>query len=65
MYAIRSYYEVPTRDSGSGDRAADVEAGMRLVVAALETGIRATPDQWFALSPIWTYGLAESRTPAS
>ena len=33
---------------------------MRRFVAALEAGIRATPDQWFALSPIWSYGLTES-----
>jgi KDO2-lipid IV(A) lauroyltransferase len=57
--------EAPTRENGSGDRAADLEAGMRLVVAALESGIRATPDQWFVLSPIWTSGLTESRTPTS
>jgi KDO2-lipid IV(A) lauroyltransferase len=55
--------QVPTRSTGSGDRAADIELGMRQVVAALETGIRAAPDQWFALSPIWTYGLTESQPP--
>ena len=51
---------VPTRDQGSGDRDADVEAGMRLVVHALEEEIRSAPDQWFALSPIWSYGLGET-----
>ena len=47
--------EVPvrTRKDGSGDRAADVEAGMRSVVSELERGIAETPEQWFALSPIW------------
>ena len=51
---------VPTRQQGSADRDADLEAGMRLVVRALEDGIRAAPDQWFALSPIWSYGLGEA-----
>jgi len=44
---------VPTRKSGSGDRAADVESGMRSVVGAIEAGIAEAPGQWFALSPIW------------
>jgi lauroyl/myristoyl acyltransferase len=44
---------VPTRKDGSGDRAADVESGMRSVVSALESGIAEAPEQWFALSPIW------------
>lgn len=52
--------EVPTREAGSGDREADLEAGMRVVVSALEAGIRSAPDQWFALSPIWSYGLGEA-----
>ena len=41
----------------SGDREADVEEGMRRVTRALEAGIRASPDQWFALQPVWR-GLA-------
>lgn len=44
---------VPHRKDGSGDRAADVEAGMRSLVGAIEAGIAETPEQWFALSPIW------------
>jgi lauroyl/myristoyl acyltransferase len=44
---------VPHRKDGSGDRAADIEAGMQSVVAALERGIAEAPGQWFALSPIW------------
>ena len=52
-------FELPTRRTGSGDRRADLEAGMRTVVTALEAGIREAPDQWFALSPIWSYGLGE------
>ena len=44
---------LPHRKDGSGDRAADVEAGMRSVVKALERGIAEAPEQWFALSPIW------------
>ncbi|MDP2326779.1 MAG: lysophospholipid acyltransferase family protein [Dehalococcoidia bacterium] len=39
--------------SPTGDREADVEAGMRALVAALEAGIRRWPGQWFPLSPIW------------
>ncbi|MXW36333.1 MAG: lipid A biosynthesis acyltransferase, partial [Chloroflexi bacterium] len=41
----------------SGDREADVEEGMRRVTSALEAGIRHSPDQWFALHPVWQ-GLA-------
>ena len=41
----------------SEDRAADLDAGMRRVAAALEAGIRRAPDQWFPLQPIWS-GLA-------
>ena len=50
---------VPHREDGSGDRAADVEVGMRSVVSAIEVGIEATPSQWFALSLIWgSHGLS-------
>ena len=41
----------------SGDREADVEEGMRRVTRALEAGISASPEQWFALQPVWR-GLA-------
>lgn len=41
----------------SGDREADVAAGMRLLAAALEAGIRRAPEQWFVLTPVWS-GLA-------
>jgi lauroyl/myristoyl acyltransferase len=44
----------------TGDREADVAAGMRVVIAALEAAIRATPGQWFPLSPVWS-GLAVDR----
>ena len=36
-----------------GDREADVERGMVTMVAALESGIRRWPDQWFPLEAIW------------
>lgn len=57
--ALRDMH-VPTRRHGSGNREADIEAGMRQVVSALEDAIRSAPDQWFALSPIWSYGLGET-----
>ena len=37
----------------TGDREADVERGMVTMVAALESGIRRWPDQWFPLEAIW------------
>ena len=37
----------------SDDREADIEAGMRALARALERGISAAPDQWFALHPVW------------
>ena len=36
------------------DRDADIREGMQLVVARLEQGIRRAPEQWFALSPVWS-----------
>lgn len=35
------------------DRAGDTREGMRLLLARLERGIRAAPEQWFALAPVW------------
>ena len=40
--------------SRSGDREADVAAGMQAVARALEEGIAAAPEQWFAMEPIWS-----------
>lgn len=37
----------------TGDREADVEQGMTAMVAALESGIRRWPGQWFPIRPIW------------
>lgn len=45
----------------SGDRDADLAAGMRTLAQALEEGIAAAPEQWFALQPVWS-GLAHGRT---
>jgi Kdo2-lipid IVA lauroyltransferase/acyltransferase len=45
---------VPHRKDGVGDRAADVETGMRSVVSAIEGGIAEAPEQWFALSAVWS-----------
>ncbi len=45
----------------SGDRDADLAAGMRTLALALEEGIAAAPEQWFVLQPVWS-GLAQGRT---
>ncbi|MQA00065.1 MAG: hypothetical protein GEU80_12190 [Dehalococcoidia bacterium] len=37
----------------TGNREADVASGMHATIAALESGIRRAPDQWFVMSPIW------------
>lgn len=37
----------------TGDRAADLESGMTVLIAFLERSISAYPDQWFALAPVW------------
>ncbi|MFA7248951.1 MAG: hypothetical protein WC273_04900 [Dehalococcoidia bacterium] len=47
----------------TGDREADLDAGMRAVIAALEEMIRSAPGQWFPLVPVWS-GLAVDGTPA-
>ncbi|MSQ42188.1 MAG: hypothetical protein EXR65_04040 [Dehalococcoidia bacterium] len=36
-----------------GGREAEVEAGMLALACVLEDGIRAAPEQWFALQPVW------------
>lgn len=41
----------------SGDRKADLEAGMRSLAKSLQQGISMAPDQWFVMSPVWS-GLA-------
>ena len=48
----------------SGDREADAAAGMELLMRALERGIRESPDQWFALHPVWD-DTAPPSEPAS
>jgi KDO2-lipid IV(A) lauroyltransferase len=50
---MRVVLDPPIELERSGDRAADIEAGMQQVVGALEAGIRASPEQWFALHPVW------------
>ena len=42
----------------SGDRAADIEAGVSALARALEAGIAAAPSQWFALQPVWELASA-------
>lgn len=37
----------------TGDREADLDAGMRVLIASLEQAIRAAPGQWFPLQPVW------------
>lgn len=54
---LRLAIDPPLALPRSGDREGDLAAGMRLLAAALEAGIRRAPDQWFALSPVWS-GLA-------
>ncbi|MXZ47505.1 MAG: lysophospholipid acyltransferase family protein [Chloroflexi bacterium] len=54
---MRVSLDPPLHLESSGDREADVEAGMQRVTRALEAGIRDSPDQWFALHPVWE-GLA-------
>ncbi len=50
---LRVIIDEPLTLTRTGGRDANIEAGMRAMAAALETGIRRAPDQWFALSPIW------------
>lgn len=50
---VRLSVDPPLALPRSGDREADAAAGMELLLRALERGIRASPDQWFALHPVW------------
>jgi lauroyl/myristoyl acyltransferase len=54
---VRIIVDPPIALARTGSREADVAAGMRAVADALEICIRRAPDQWFALSPVWS-GLA-------
>ena len=47
----------------TGDREADIAAGMQTLAHALEECIESAPDQWFALQPIW--GESRSQRPRS
>lgn len=51
----------------TGNREADVAAGMRIALAALEDAIRAAPGQWLPLSPVWRGLVTPPRetTPAT
>ena len=48
----------------TGNREADIEAGMRALARALEECIERGPDQWFALEPIWGERRSQRRTAA-
>ena len=50
---VRVRIESPLELQRSGDRAADTAAGMEQLLRALERGIRASPEQWFVLHPVW------------
>ena len=50
---MRVTLDRPIELQRSGDRVADVEAGMERLTHALEAGIGRTPEQWFALQPVW------------
>jgi KDO2-lipid IV(A) lauroyltransferase len=54
---VRIVVDAPIVLSRSGNREADVAAGMLRLAGALEVSIQRAPDQWFALSPVWS-GLA-------
>ena len=56
---MRLSLEPPLALPRSGNREADAAAGMDLLLRALERGIRESPDQWFALHPVW-----DDTTPA-
>ena len=49
-----------TLPPATSDREADLDSGMRVVIASLEEAIRSAPGQWFPLVPVWS-GLAVDR----
>ena len=50
---VRVTLDPPLALRRTGDREADVAAGMAELLTALEGGIRAAPEQWFVLHPVW------------
>jgi KDO2-lipid IV(A) lauroyltransferase len=57
IHGVRIIVDPPIVPARTGSHDADVAEGMRSLAAALEVCIRRAPDQWFALSPVWS-GLA-------
>ena len=51
---IRAVVEPPLHLPHTNDPNADREEARRLVLTALERGIRLAPDQWFPLQPVWS-----------
>jgi KDO2-lipid IV(A) lauroyltransferase len=45
--------EPPVELPNTGDREADVAAGMRMVVAIMERYIAEHPEQWMVSVPVW------------
>ncbi len=57
----RVEFHAPLEFERSGDREIDLAAGMRQVAGALERGIAAAPEQWFALHAVWSGGAGTDR----
>jgi lauroyl/myristoyl acyltransferase len=57
----RVVFHAPLRLEHSGNRETDLTAGMRQVASALERGIAAATDQWFALHAVWSGGAGAGR----
>ena len=51
-----------TLPPATGDRGADMDSGMRVVLASLEEAIRVAPGQWFPLAPVWSGLVADRHT---
>jgi len=47
-------FEPPLRLPDTGDREADLDAAMKMVVSLLERRIRAHPEQWLVTGRVWT-----------
>jgi len=53
--------EPPLELQRTGDMEADIESGMKLIVAAMERHISRNPEQWLVAAPIWpTNGTSPS-----
>ena len=60
--SFRVYIEPPLELPNTGDREADIAAGMEMVVDVLERTISKHPEQWLLAKPVWPMDGCDGNT---